>query len=489
MPLYAKFIKDMINKSDWKEVEIVVFTKECSSIIQRNLPKKLQDLGSFVIPYRSINFPFGVVEDLLVKVGSFIFPTDFVILDMEEEKNASIILGRPFLATARALIDVQKEVFEARILEDDLDASPEDTLLGIDEPAPQREKLRMLSIEEGPPMLELKLLPPSLKYAFLGDKDTYPVIISSSPSPTKCMHKILLEDDAKQVVQPQRQLNPTMKEVVQKEVMKLWEAEIIYPISGSLWVTPVQVVPKRGGMTVIQNKRNELIPTRLVTRWRMCIDYRRLNNATRKDHFPLPFIDQMLKRLAGHAFYCFLDGYSGYNQIAVDPQDQEKRTFTCPFGVFAYRRMPFGLWAVLGQRQDKLLHIIYYASHVLNDAQKNYTTIEKELLAVIYAIDKFRSYLIGSKEFNIEIRDRKGSENQVADHLSRIEPKEGTLPPTATTETFLDRRCVSDDEAQQMLWHCHSSEYGGHFGGDRKPPRSFKVGSNGRPSTETQGSL
>ena len=77
--------------------------------------------------------------------------------------------------------------------------------------------------------------------------------------------------------------------------------------------------------------------------FRSCIDYRRLNTATRKDHFPLPFIDQMLERLAGHDYYCFLDGYSGYNQIAVDPQDQEKTTFTCPSGVFAYRRMPFGL--------------------------------------------------------------------------------------------------------------------------------------------------
>nr|KYP65437.1 Transposon Ty3-I Gag-Pol polyprotein [Cajanus cajan] len=96
-------------------------------------------------------------------------------------------------------------------------------------------------------------------------------------------------------------------------------------------------------MTVIQNEKNELIPSRTVTRWRMCIDYRKLNKATRKDHFPLPFMDQMLERLAGQAYYCFFDGYSGYNQIVVDPEDQEKMTFKCPFGVFAYRKMPFGL--------------------------------------------------------------------------------------------------------------------------------------------------
>ena len=134
-----------------------------------------------------------------------------------------------------------------------------------------------------------------------------------------------------------------MKEVVREEVIKLLDAGVIYPISDSKWVSPVQVVPKKGGITVVANENNELIPTRQVTKWRVCIDYRRLNDATKKDHFPLPFIDQMLDKLAGHQFYCFLDGYSGYNQIIVDPEDQEKTAFTCPYGVFAYRRMSFGL--------------------------------------------------------------------------------------------------------------------------------------------------
>ncbi|MCI22182.1 hypothetical protein A2U01_0043358 [Trifolium medium] len=113
----------------------------------------------------------------------------------------------------------------------------------------------------------------------------------------------MLEDDYKPVAQPQRRLNPTMKEVVRKEVVKLLEAGMIYPISDSAWVSPVQVVPKKGGMTVITNDKNELIPSRKVTGWRMCIDYRRLNKATRKDHFPLPFMDQMLERLSGQEFY------------------------------------------------------------------------------------------------------------------------------------------------------------------------------------------
>jgi len=157
------------------------------------------------------------------------------------------------------------------------------------------------------------------------------------------MHNINLEADYKPVRQPQRRLNHIMKEEVRKEVLKLLEAGLIYPILNSSWVSPIQVVPKKGGMIVVKNERGELIPTRTVIGWRMCIDYRKLNEATRKDHYPLPFMDQMLERLAGQSFYCVLDGYSGYNQIAVDPQDQEMIAFTCPFGVFAYRRMPFGL--------------------------------------------------------------------------------------------------------------------------------------------------
>ncbi|GJW24219.1 reverse transcriptase domain-containing protein [Tanacetum coccineum] len=104
-------------------------------------------------------------------------------------------------------------------------------------------------------------------------------------------------------------------------------------------------------MMVVTNNNNELIPTRLVTGWRVCIDYRELNDATRKDHFPLPFMDQMLERLAGNEFYCFLDGFSGYFQIPIDPQDQEKTTFTCPYGTISYHRMPFGLCNVPGTFQ------------------------------------------------------------------------------------------------------------------------------------------
>ena len=162
-------------------------------------------------------------------------------------------------------------------------------------------------------------------------------------SPSICMHKILLEDNAKTFIEHQRRLNLVMKEVIRKEVLKWLNAGFIYAISDSPWVSPVHVVPKKGGFTVIRNENNELIPIRIVTGWRVCIDYKKLNTAIRKDHYPLPFIDQMLDRLAEHPHYCFLDGYSGYNRISIAPKDQEKTTFTCPYGTFSFRMMPFRL--------------------------------------------------------------------------------------------------------------------------------------------------
>ena len=552
-------------------------------------------------------------------------------------------------------------------------------------------------------------------------------------NPSICTHHIYLEEESKTVRQPQRRLNSHLQEVVRVEVLKLLQAGIIYPISDSTWVSPTQVVPKKSGVTTVKNEKGEELSTRLTTSWRVCIDYRRLNEVTRKDHFPLPFIDQLLERVSGHPYYCFLDGYSGYFQIEIAPEDQEKTTFTCPFGTYAYRRMPFGLcnapatfqrcmlsmfsdmverimevymdditvyggvfkecltnleailqrcieknlvlnwekcdfmvnqgivlghiisrrgievdkakidiisklppptnvktirqflghagfyqrfikdfskiakplykllekdaqfvweedcqksfeelkfhlttapivqapnwWlpfevmcdasdlaigAVLGQREDGKPHVVYYASKTLNEAQRNYTTIEKELLAVVYALDKFRAYLVGVdivifadhsalkylltkqnakarlirwvlllQEFNLQIKDKKGVENVVADHLSRLTiahdthsapindefPEESLMqlekaPWYAHIANFLTtgeipvewkgqdrkyffakihsyyweepflfkycadqiiRKCVPEEEQQGILNHCHESACGGHF--------------------------
>ncbi|GKA18751.1 hypothetical protein Tco_0698666 [Tanacetum coccineum] len=204
------------------------------------------------------------------------------------------------------------------------------------------EEIKMIkSSIDDPPELELKDLPYHLEYAFLEGTDKLPVIISKELKDEE--KATLLKDDFKPAVQHQRRVNPKIHEVIKKEVIKLLDAGLIYPISDSPWVSLVHCVSKKGGMTVVENEDNELIPTRLVMGWHICIDYRRLNDATRKDQFPLPFIDQMLERLSRNEYYCFLDGFSGYFQIPIDPQDQEKTTFTCTYGTFAYRRMPFGL--------------------------------------------------------------------------------------------------------------------------------------------------
>ena len=159
-----------------------------------------------------------------------------------------------------------------------------------------------------------------LKYAYLEEQEQCPVVISSllstsqegsllhilrenkqalewkitnlkGISPKVCTHHIYLEEEAKSVRQPQRRLNPHIQEVVRAEVLKLLQASIIYPISDSTWVSLTQVVPKKSGVTTVHNEKGEEMPTHLTTSWRVCIDYRRLNEVTRKDQFPLPFME------------------------------------------------------------------------------------------------------------------------------------------------------------------------------------------------------
>nr|GEY80492.1 reverse transcriptase domain-containing protein [Tanacetum cinerariifolium] len=214
------------------------------------------------------------------------------------------------------------------------------------------------SSDDESPKVELKELPPHLEYAFLGENNKWPVIISKDLSvnekselievlksrkkaiawkltdirgiyPEFCSHKILLEDDYSPKVQSQRRVNPKIHDVIKKEVEKLLDARLIYPISDSPWVSPIHCVSKKGGMTVITSDENELVPAILVTGCRVCIDYRKLNEATR------------------------------YFQIPIDPKDQEKTTFTCPYGTFAYKHMPFGLCNAPGTFQRCMMAIFH----------------------------------------------------------------------------------------------------------------------------------
>ena len=190
-----------------------------------------------------------------------------------------------------------------------------------------------------------------------------------------------------------------MKEVVRKEVMKWLDDRVIYPIFDSASVSPVQVVPNNGGTTVIKIENNILLPSKTVIGWRICIDYRKLNKATRKDHFPLPFMDQMLDRLAWHEYYRFLDGYSGYNKITIALEDQEKTTFTCPYGTFAFRRMPFRLcnapctfqhcmMAIFSYMVEKTIEVFMDDFSVLGDSFDN-------------CMENLRSQLVRCEETNL----------------------------------------------------------------------------------------
>ncbi|KAL4284571.1 hypothetical protein GQ457_16G021700 [Hibiscus cannabinus] len=376
------------------------------------------------------------------------------------------------------------------------------------------------SIEQ-PPKLELKQLPEQLKYAYLGNNETLPVIISSKLqadqeerliatlrqhkealgwtiadikgiSPTICMHKILLDDNHKPTVDAQRRLNQAMKDVVRKEILKWLDAGIIYPISDSEWVSPVQCVPKKGGITVISNEKNELIPTRTVTGWRVCMDYRKLNKATRKDHFPLPFIDQMLDRLAGKQFYCFLDGYSGYNQIAIAPEDQSKTTFTCPYGTFAFRRMPFGLCNAPATFQRCMTAIFSDLNEdCLEIFMDDFSTFGEDFDNCLSNLEKV---LKRCKETNLVLNWEKChfmvDEGIVLGHKISSKGMEGRKRFRHNAKGYfwdepylfkqcadqIIRRCIPEEEQQMILEQCHSAPYGGHFGGNRTAAKVLQSG-------------
>nr|XP_016493407.1 PREDICTED: uncharacterized protein LOC107812757 [Nicotiana tabacum] len=278
---YAKYIKEIVaHKRKLTESETVALSEECSSKIQKKLPPKLKAPGSFTIQIsigkhvqladRSLASPKGVIEDVLVQVGTFIFPVDFVILDYELDQEVPFILGRPFLATCRTIIDVCEGQMTMRV-------------------------------------------------------GTTPYLVYEDSLGRALVDEEEEEDDlVEEIVQV---LNMTCQYV---NGLKRFE-EIDRPLTLTLPKPSIEeCVPKKGGMTVVANEQNELIHTKVVTGCRVCIDYRKLNKGTRKDHFPLPFIDQMLDRLAEHEFYCFPDGSSDYNQTVIATEDQEKTTFTCP---------------------------------------------------------------------------------------------------------------------------------------------------------------
>ncbi|XP_010496850.1 PREDICTED: uncharacterized protein LOC104773880 [Camelina sativa] len=702
-PMLRRYVKRMVTKDLNVEQGVMMISAQVSAIIQNKIPEKLPDPGSFVLDCtiftdrfarslcdlgssvnlmprsvalslgmtdfkstkitlilvdRSICIPDGVLEDVPIKIGECLIPTDFVVLKYEEEPKDPLILGRSFLANAGAIIDVKRgqigsmlvickcvltwtswskgqplmELHPEDPLERALVASVEEVehlddiaagyvnLLDANEQlkklvaqeelvstSSQAEKFSDWSFEKAP-KLNLKPLPAGLRYALLGENSSYPVIVSASLnnaeltlllsklrkfrkaldyslddiagiSPDLCMHRIHLEEGAKTSIEHQRRMNPNLQDVVKKEIMKLLNAGIIYPISDSNWVSLVHVVPKKDGVTVVKNDKNELIPTRTITGHQMCIDYMKLNAATREDHFPLPFIEQILERLANHPYYCFLDGYSGFFQILIHPDDQEKTTFTCPydymevfmddFSVYgsSFKNSLDNLCKVLARDGIVLGHRVSEAGSEVDRTKIDVMTclqmpenvkavrsflgiaferIKQELVSapIVQPPDwdlpfdvmcDASDYAVGAKkdakprllrrilllqELGIEVRDKKGVENGVADHLSRIRidddvliqvygddryhhgigrhpcfPEtdwsyDGDLAAVASSNQpwYVDianylaaevepekftgynkksdgvyRRCLAESEVPDVLFHCHGYDYAEHF--------------------------
>ncbi|BBG92848.1 transposable element gene [Prunus dulcis] len=583
IPSYAKFLKEVCSsKKKLSDLDKVILTEQsAAAVLLHKLPpkKKIQGrLGqgdlkptSIILQLadRSITYPRGVIEDLIIKVDNLYLPADFVVLDMDEDLQTPIILGRPFMATARTLIDVEAGTLTLRVQDQsaakrpaeqqdcmridmgELETDSEDEVLptvlpkfrnvyeSLGEP-----KQPLKPSRQQPPKLELKPLPKHLKYAYLGAAETLPVIIAADLTPTEedkllrvlrkyqdagwtiadikgispalCMHRILMEDDVKPTVDAQRRLNPIMKEVVRTEVMKLLDAVNGLARLKLCLNEPIPIAPEDQEKTTFTcplvlmliggcrldyamhllrfNVRCQA--TNLVLNWEKChfmveqgivlghsisskgieVDKAKIDVIAK---LPPPTSVKGVRSFLGHAgFYRrFIKDFSkisrplctllakdtpfNFDKACLEAFNKLKALLTsAPIIAAPNWDLPFELMcdasdyavgAVLGQRKDKLPHVIYYASRTLNDAQLNYATTEKELLAVVFALEKFRSYLVGAKiivytdhaalkyllskkdakprlirwvlllqEFDLEIQDKKGSENVVADHLSRL---------------------------------------------------------------------
>ncbi|XP_049381305.1 uncharacterized protein LOC125845836 [Solanum stenotomum] len=555
IPKYVKYVKEILaNKRRLTEYEIVASVLGYGAwalidVVARKLTKRAHDKVEVFDVYRALKLP-SIYEELSgITVVDPTVESQFIA---PEDPLESILVGHDVDGDIKAkeitscLNLASMGLYRGRVesLDHELGSSPKPL------------------IEEAP-KLELKYMPAHLRYAYLGTNETLPIILSAELSETQvdaalrilkrrkkvigwkmtdihgispalCMNKIYMEEDHKPSAQHQRRLNPLMKELVRKEVIKWLDTGILYPISNSNWVSLVQCVPKKGGMTMVKNEKNELTPTRT-----------------------------MLDRLAEQEYYCFLDGYFGYNRIFVAPEDLEKTTLTRPYSTYAFKHMLFGLCnasttiqryvmtifhdmvedflevfkddfsvfgksfeiclrnldQVLARCEDTDLVLNWEKCHflvqegivlghkvsksglgvdkakveviekfpppisTLDSAQANYTVTEKKMLALVFPFNKFKSYLIGTKvivytdhaaikylinkkdakprliqwilllqEFDLEIKDRKGIENQIVDHLSRLEDFYHVHEGEQIWEEFSDERLMALD-ISRVSWY------------------------------------
>nr|GEV13972.1 reverse transcriptase domain-containing protein [Tanacetum cinerariifolium] len=685
MPKFGPLIKSLLtNKDKLCELARTPLNEYCSAVLLKKLPEKLGDPDKFLIPCdfpgkakwltladldasinlmplsvwnklslpdltptcmtlelvdRLISHPVRVVEDVYVKVGTFHFPADFVVVNFDADPRVPLILERSFLKTGRALIYVFKGELTLREVLGFSDVIASGNPTPYYDPIVSTTFLTLTSLGNNDFLLEEV-------DAFLAIEDD-PTSSEVDQSYLDSERDILLleaflNDDLSLPLPNQGNYLPEVRKKLKVCEAKSDKSSIDEPQRFECEGEDLSYNASK--VTQASHAGNSSISRRV------CIDYRKLNEATRKDHFPLPFMGQMLDRLARNQYYCFLDGFSGYFQIPIDPKDQVKTTFTCPYRIFAYRRMPSGLcnspgtfqsclshlermlkrcedtnlclnwekshfmvkegiflghkifkegievekakvyvitklphpitvkecveafqtlkrkltesliliapdWdmpfelmcdasdfaigAVLGQRQDKHFRPIHYASKTMTEAESNYTTTEKKMLAMVYTFKKFRCYLIMNKsivytnhsalkylfakkdskarllrwvlllrEFTFKVIDTKGAENLAAVYLSRLEnPHQNVLDPKEINESFpiksfnlvstrsnsstpwfadfanyyagnfvVKDMCVSSQEAIDNLKAYHYGPTGGHYGPNYTAKKVFDSG-------------
>nr|GEW08180.1 reverse transcriptase domain-containing protein [Tanacetum cinerariifolium] len=593
MPKFASTLKALIgNKENLSEMARTPMNEHCSAVILNKLPRKLGDPGKFLIPCefpgmdeclaladlgasinlmpfsvwealslseltptcmtlelmdRLVSKPIGIAKDVSFKVGVFHFPADFVVVDFKPDPRVPLILGRCFLKTSRALIDLHKGELTHRIrneaitynldqtvrysanynqmtankidviyeeysqevlgfsntttsgnptphddpivsttsptltlfgdsdfllfeeanaflgLEDDPNSpkinpfyyDPEGDILLLEtilnsEPLPPlpnheqylpsfKKELKVCkaktiksSVDE-PPEVELKDLPHHLEYAFLEGENKLPVIIAKELGDEEksalikginsefCTHKIIMEEDYKPAVQHQRRVNPKIHDVIKKEVEKLLNAGLIYPISDSPWVNPVHCVPKKGGFTVVKNEENKLIPTRLVTGWRDFSKISRPMTHLLEKNTPFIFSKDCIK-----AF-----------------QTLKKKLTEAPILIAPNWDLPFELMCDASDFAIEMFVVVYAFKKFRSYLIMNKSIVHADHSALKYlfakkdAKAKLLQWVLLLQEFDFKVLDTKGAENLAADQLSRLENSyENVLDPKEINETF-----------------------------------------------------
>nr|GEV38982.1 reverse transcriptase domain-containing protein [Tanacetum cinerariifolium] len=566
MPKFSPMFKKLFNNKD-KLIELTKtpLNENCFAVVLKKLPEKLGDPGRFLIPCdflkfdnclalgdlgaiinlmslsiwkkhrlstlndtkmvleladRTISKPTGVAENVFVKVENFYFLVDFVVLDFIFDPRVPLILRRPFLSTAHALIDVYEweiilrhdeqsltlkcgdtpsisynnfeslnkvdlidatcEEYSQEILRfSDVDANSNSTpyyepIVSNSSPTlTPFDESDFLLFEEADAFIAIddELISPEIDATYYdpeGDILILEALLNSDPLPPFPNQKDYFSEVHKdlKVIEPKndKSSNDEPPEVKLKEL----------PPHLDPWVSPIHCVPKKGGMTVVTNDENELVPTRLITGWRVCIDYHKMNEATRKDHFLLPFMDQMLERLTGNEYYCFLDGFSGTFQrcmmaIFHDMIEQTMEVFMDDFSVFgdSFSTCLTNLEKILKRCEDTKLALNWEKSYFMvkegivlgHKILKKGIEVDKAKIEVISklphptTVKEIRIFL-GHAEFDFKVVDKKGVENYAADHLSRLEnPYENVFDPKEINESFpLETISKLAHHDQSTLW-------------------------------------